>query len=79
MVGQLDRRDVAVGTRDDAVDLPVHDVHAAGSQGIELGVVDVERSWSTTVSWALSWRNNGAVWSPLGWVTIWTMRRSRTS
>ena len=31
------------------------------------------------MSRALSWRNNPAVWSPIGWVTIWTMRRSRTS
>ena len=41
-VGQLDRRDVAVGTRDDAAHGPVDDVDASGSQGIELGVVDVD-------------------------------------
>ena len=43
VVGQLDRRDVAVGTRDDAAHVSVDDVHAAGSQGVELGVVDVDR------------------------------------
>ncbi len=44
VVGQLDRRDVAVGTRDDAAHVSFDDVHAAGSQGIELGVVDVDRA-----------------------------------
>ena len=43
VVGQLDRRDVAVGTGDDAAHLSVHDVDTAGSQGIELGVVHVDR------------------------------------
>ena len=41
MADQLDRGDVAVGTRDDAGHSRVDDVHAAGPQGIELGVVDV--------------------------------------
>jgi DNA-binding XRE family transcriptional regulator/quercetin dioxygenase-like cupin family protein len=42
VVGQLDRRDVAVGIGDDAAHVPVHDVHATGSQRVELRLVDVD-------------------------------------
>ena len=41
VVGQLDRRDVPVGTSDDAAHLPVPDVDPAGSQSVELGGVHV--------------------------------------
>ncbi len=44
LVGQLDRRDVPVGTRDDAAHLTVDDVHAGGPHDVEIGVVHVDRA-----------------------------------